>query len=144
MVNYSFQNYNPETMARSSASNLSISLKKTVEIMHEIQGKKVSYVIAYLGNVTKLKLAVPYKRFKKEMPHRKGMAAGGFPVNAATDILKLVKSAEKNAQERGITGELRVLSASARKGIARYHPGRYQGRKMKATHVEIIVGVKAQ
>ena len=34
------------------------------------------------------------------------------------------------------------MSASCRKGVSRYHYGRYSGRKMKSTNVEIIIGIR--
>ncbi len=144
MVNYAFQNYNNETMARASGNNLSISLKKTVETLKEIRGKKVSVAINYLNGVIEQKTPVSYRRYGAEMAHRKGkgIAAGGFPVKVAKEVLRLLNSAVKNATEKELgEEELYVVSASARKGTTRYHNGRNPG-KMKATNVEIIVGVK--
>ncbi|MCA9496942.1 MAG: 50S ribosomal protein L22 [Nanoarchaeota archaeon] len=141
---YSFQNFDKETMARACGQNLQISLKKTVETAKAIQGKKVSTVIAFLEKVMEQKAVVPYTKFRAEMPHKKGagIAAGAYPVFVARDLLKLVKSAQKNASEQEISGELYLLSVSGRKGSARYHYGRYSGRKIKSTNVEVIVGVK--
>jgi large subunit ribosomal protein L22 len=142
--NYSFQNFDKETMARSSGTNLKISLKKSVEVLKAIRGKKVSTVINYLNDVINQKAVVPYTRYNSEMPHKrgKGIYAGGYPVHVAKEVLVLVKNAQKNALEQEISGELYVISASARKGTQRYHFGRYSGRKMKSTNVEIIVGVR--
>lgn len=141
---YSFQNYDKEKMARAHATNLPISLKKTVETLSYLRGKKVSTAINFLEKVQDLKAAVPYRRYNQEMPHRRGVgiAAGGFPVNVAKDVLKVLQNAQKNATEQEISGDLYILAASARKGASRYHIGRYMGRKQKATNVEIVVGVK--
>lgn len=143
MVNYAFENFNKETMARASASNLSISLKKSTETLREIRGKKVSTVINYLNQVIEQKTPVAYRRYGSEMAHRrgKGIAAGGFPVKVAKEVLKLVESASKNASELELGDKLYVISASVRKGPTRYHNGRNSG-KMKSANVEIIVGVK--
>lgn len=141
---YSFQEFEKETMARSSAANLPISLKKTVETLNAIRGQKVSSAINYLERVSKEEAVVPYRRYNQEMAHKRGrgIATGGFPINVAKAVLKLLKSAQKNASEQEISGEIRIISASARKGSTRYHYGRYSGRKQKATNVEIVVGVR--
>ena len=141
---YSFQNFDKESMARACGINLPISLKKTVETANAIKGKKVSQVIKYLEGVIKQEVVVPYRRFNSEMPHKKGkgIAAGGYPVFVAKELLRLVKSAEKNAKEQEISGDLYVISVSCRKGSSRYHYGRYSGRKMKSTSVEVIIGPK--
>lgn len=143
---YSFQNFDKESMARASATNLSISLKKTVETAKEIRGKKVSSVLHFLEEVANQKAVVPYRRYRAEMAHQrgKGIDTGGFPVHVAQALTKLLVSAQKNAANQEISGELYVLSVSARKGTARYHYGRYGGRAMKSTNVEVIVGVKAK
>ena len=141
---YSFQNYDKEKMARAHATNLPISLKKTVETLNYIRGKKVSSIINFLERVQEQKAVVPYRRYNQEMAHRrgKGIAAGGYPISVAADVLKVLKNAQKNASEQEISGDLYIVAASARKGASRYHAGRYMGRKQKSTNVEIVVGVK--
>lgn len=141
---YAFQGFASETMARSHETNLQISMKKSVELARALQGKKVTSAVIYLEKVIAKEAVVPYLRYKTEMPHRrgKGIMAGGFPVNVAKGFLKVLKNAQKNAADLEISGELYVLSSSARQGSARYHSGRYAGRKMKSTNIEIIVGVR--
>ena len=74
------------------------------------------------------------------MPHKrgKGVDTGGFPVNVAKEVLKLLKSAQKNASDRELGEKLYVLAVSARKGTARYHYGRKAGTKMKSTNTLAI------
>ncbi len=141
---YAFEKFDKASMARSSGNNLRISLKKTVETAKALQGKKVDQAIKYLERVIEQKSVVPYTRFNTEMPHKKGVgiAAGGYPVKVAEDLLILIKNAQKNAANSELGENLYIVSISARKGVQRYHNGRYFGRKMKATNVEVIVGVK--
>lgn len=141
---YSYQGYNNETMAKACGRNLSISLKKSVETAKAVKGLRVSSAKNYLERVAVEKAVVPYTRYKAEVAHKRGAGidTGGFPVNVAKELLKLIKSAEKNASEKEISGELYVLSVSARKGNARYHIGRYMGRKMKSTNLEVVVGIR--
>ena len=143
---YSFQEFDKQTMARSSGTNLGVSLKKTVETARAIQGKKVSTVIDYLEKVMDKKAVVPYRKYRAEMAHKrgKGIDTGGYPVHVAQELLRLVKAAEKNASEQEISGTLHLLSVSPRKGNTRYHHGRYSGRAQKSTNIEVIVGVKAK
>lgn len=138
---YSYQG-NLKEVAISSGTNLGISLKKTVEASKSIKGKRVSTAIDFLEKVTKEKAVVPYTRFKAEMAHRrgKGIDTGGFPVKVAVELLRLVKSAQTNAKEKELGDELRVISVSCRKGSTKYHYGRYMGRQVKSTSVEVILG----
>lgn len=142
--NYSFEKFNKETMARACSTNVAISMKKSVETARSIRGKKLSYVINFLEKVAEKKAVVPYKRYIAEMPHRrgKGIATGGFPVKVTEEFLRVIKSAQKNASENEIEGELYLLAVSVRQGTGRYHNGRYMGRKMKSTNLEVVVGVK--
>lgn len=141
---YSFQNFDKNTMARAQGTNLTISLKKTTETAKELSGKKVSSAINYLERVAELKAVVPYRKYRGEMGHKRGAGidTGGYPVKVSNEIVTLLKSAQKNAADLGIDGELYVLSVSGRKGVSRYKPGRYSGRKAKATSVEVIIGLR--
>lgn len=143
---YSYEGFNKETMGRASSTNQHISLKKTVETANAVKGKKVETAISYLEKVMDEKVPVPYKRYTMAIAHRpgKGISTGGYPVNVAKEIIRLLKAASKNAKEQEVSGELYVISVSGRKGTTRYHPGRYQGRKMKSTNMEVIVGSRAK
>ena len=143
---YSYEKFDKESMARSCGQNLSVSFKKSVEVARAIRGKKLSYAISYLEKVADQKAVVPYIRFKAEMGHKKGKGidTGGYPVNVANAFLRLLKSAQKNASEQEISGELYIKAVSARKGTKRYHAGRYSGRVMKSTNIEVIVAPKSK
>jgi ribosomal protein uL22 len=138
---YSYEKFDKEKMARANAVNLPVSLKKSVETLKTIKGKRVESAITFLESVTEQKSVVPYNKYRTEMPHKRGagIAAGGFPVNVAKAILVLLRNAQKNAAEQEISGTLYVQSASCRKGSRRYHMGRNMGRLMKSTTIEVIV-----
>jgi len=143
--NYSFQSFDKTTMARSHGVGLAISLKKTVETAKAIQGKKLTTVFHYLEDVLDMKRAIPYRRFNAEMGHKrgKGIASGGYPIHVIKEVIKLIESAKKNAESQEISGDLYLISVSCRKGNSKYHYGRYSGRQMKSTTVEVVVGVKS-
>lgn len=144
VYNYSFQNFEKETMAKACSTNAQISLKKSVECARVIKGKKVSTAIKYLEKVIVKEAVVPFRKYRAEMAHQrgKGIDTGGFPVNVAKEILRVLLSAQKNASEKELSEELYIMSISARKGTQRYHTGRHMGRKMKSTNLEVIVGEK--
>ena len=143
---YAFQTTDKSNYAFASATNLRISLKKAYETCKAINGKKVSAAISFLEQVEKLDTVVPYRKYNAEMAHQrgKGIDTGGFPVKVAIELLRLIKAAEKNAKEKELSGDLYLASVSARKGTGRYHPGRYSGRAMKSTNLEVVVGVRAK
>ena len=140
--NYSYQGYDKETMARANNSNVHISMKKTVETARFIRGKKLSTAIKVIEGVIDQKVVVPYKKYRYETAHRrgKGIDTGGYPVNVARELLRLLKAVEKNASEKELGEKLYVISLSCRQGTGRYHNGRMMGRKMKSTNVEVVVG----
>jgi len=129
-------------MAKSSGSNLKISFKKSCEVAKELKNLKVDRALSYLESVRDLKVAVPYRRFNAELGHKKGKGVdtGGYPKNVAIGLITLIKSAKKNAIHLGLDEKnLRILSVIATKGMGRYIPGRYSGRKMKSTNVEVCL-----
>tara|TARA_Y100000310_G_C20621188_1_gene783372 strand:+ start:1106 stop:1519 length:414 start_codon:yes stop_codon:yes gene_type:complete len=121
--------------------NLAISKKDAVEIASFIRGKKLKKVKVMLEEVIVKKLIVPFKRFNKDRGHKRGkMAAGRYPVKASTHILGLVKSAEMNALNKGMNSDdLYISRIIANKGTGQMHHGRFRGRSMKRTHLEVAL-----
>ena len=143
-IKYAEKLASTKEVGKAKGANLKISLKKSVETLSAIKGMKVDNAISFLEDVVEQKRPVPYKRFNREVPHKKGkgIAAGGYPVAVAKQILVLLRNAKKNAEELEISDTLYVISASARKGARRFHTGRNIGQMIKSTNVEIIVGPK--
>lgn len=126
--------------ARAVGRDLPISTKHSVEVCSFIRGKPLARAKEELLQVTKLKKAVSYKRYNSDLGHKKGMAAGRFPQKTAQHILNILESAEVNAQFKGMnTSSLSVAHSCAHKAAAPLHGGRHRGRKMKRSHVEIIL-----
>lgn len=138
---YSLENYEKEHMARVIGRDLSISTKQAVEICSMIRNKQLQKAKEALGRVIDLKEAVPYKRFKKNIGHKRGnIAAGRYPIKSSKAILVLLKSVEANAQEKGLsTASLYIKHISANRAARPWHYGRHNRIKMKRTHVEIVV-----
>jgi large subunit ribosomal protein L22 len=126
-----------------NVKNLGISRKKSVEVCRFVRNKTTSSAKKMLERVIEKKQAVPYKRYVREIPHRKGkMATGGYPLNVSKTILSLIKSAEANAQNKGMSSNLIIHHISAHKGESQPRYGRKSGRQAKRTHIKIIVKEK--
>lgn len=125
--------------ARAVGLALPISRKQSVMICQSIRGLEVSKARKLLEDVIAMKKPIRFTRFNGDMGHKAGMAAGSFPVTACKHILMLLKSAEANAQFKGLSiARLMVRSATAHKGPTTYHFGR-QRTKAKRTHVELVL-----
>lgn len=136
----SYQSYDSKTMASVAATYLPISAKDSREIAKAIKGKRIGAAITYLQAVIDRKQAVPFKRFNRDTPHRRGkIAAGRFPRKASEHILKLLKNLKANAADKNLDDEnLLLVHVSAQRGPVLWHYGRKRGRQRKCTHFEAV------
>jgi large subunit ribosomal protein L22 len=81
-----------EAVARGVSVHL--SKKHGMYICSFIKGKKIDQAITELSEVIKLKRAIP---FKGEIPHRKGMMSGRYPINASKIFIQLLKALKGNS-----------------------------------------------
>jgi len=126
-----------------NGKNLGISRKISVEVCRLIRNKPTDTAKKILQRVIEKKQAVPYKRYLKEIPHRKGkMATGRYPLKTSKTILDLIKSAEANAKDKGMSSKLIISHISAHKGESQSRYGRKIGQQAKRTHIKIIVKEK--
>ncbi|RJS91114.1 50S ribosomal protein L22 [Candidatus Bathyarchaeota archaeon] len=146
---YSIVGLDPDVTAKASGRELRISPKHAREVCVAIKGMKLDQAREFLEQVINKKKPVPFKRFNKKVPHRRGLqkaAAGRYPVKAAKKILEVLESAEANATYKGLdTENLKVIHAAAYPGmkIKRYIPramGRATPRFETLCHVEIVLG----
>ena len=127
-------------IATAFGRGLPISTKQSVEICNFIRYKTVEESKKLLEGVIKGKIAVPFKRYNKNVGHRKGkIAIGRFPMKASEYILKLVKNAEANAKNLGLGTPLIISEAMANIGVRNWHPGRIRRIKTKRTHIKLAV-----
>ncbi|MCD4666387.1 50S ribosomal protein L22 [archaeon] len=126
--------------AKVNVNDMGISPKTSVEVCRFVRNKEVNKAKKMLERVIEKKMAVPYKRFIQEIPHRRGnMATGRYPIKVCGEILKLIKSAEANAQNLGMGKDLFLYHISASKGSQQWHFGRKRRRVMKRTNIKIIL-----
>ena len=122
-----------------NAKNLRISTKKSYEVCNLIRNKTTEKAKRILSEVIDMQRAVPYKKFLRDTPHRRGMAAGRYPVKTCYEILRLIKNAEANAQNKGLTKDLIITKIAADKGAKIMRYGAKRRARMKNTHITIIV-----
>jgi large subunit ribosomal protein L22 len=145
---YSFANFEEDRMARASGRDLRVSPKAAREICSAIRHMRLDRAKEFLGAVVEKKEAVPYRRYKKEVSHKRGLQgwyAGRYPVKAAREILKILDSLEANAEAKGLDVErLKIIHAAAHRArvLKRYVPrafGRSSPNFDKLCHVEFVV-----
>lgn len=128
-----------EHSAKAKANDLHISTKHSVEICRYLRYKTTEAAKKFLEEVIALKKPVPFKRYKRNVGHKAGMAAGRYPQKAANEVLKLVKAAETNAQFKGLnTSNLKITKILANKASIPL-TGRRHRTATKRTHLEIEV-----
>ena len=154
---YSFPiNRLPDTskIAIARGYELPIKWKHAREIANAIMERKMKLndAIAYLEDVIEMKRAVPFKRYKGNVGHRKGMhefrwKSGRYPVKAAKYILDVLKNVRNNARNKNLNEEQlqRIWFATHKRRKIRQRPDRrgpgiFRGIKVKrGTNVEIVV-----
>ena len=133
----------PVRTAIAAGRDLRVSYKDAVELLAVIRGKKLEEAKRILEDVIEMRRPIPYRRFYGKVGHRRGMGPGRYPVKAAKAVLKVLESAEANAEYKGLdTSRLWVIHAAAHKGpkIRGYMPrafGRATAWFEQLVHVEI-------
>ena len=132
-----------ENTAKAVGKDLSISTKMAVEVCSFIRKKNLQKAKNLLQEVISMKKAIPIKRYNKGLAHKKKMGPGRYPVNTSKKILELLEGVEANAQFKGLsTDDLIITHIKADKAATPWHYGRQRRRKMKRTHIEVIVTEK--
>jgi len=138
--------YNKEMHVLTISHNRRISMKDSREIGNMIKGKRVLDAIQFLERVIKLKQPVEFRRYTEGAGHKKGIRGGGrYPVNASKEILKLLKMAIKDAENRGMdTEKLYIKYFVVSKGYRFYRPRRvrFRPQRAKSTNIYILSEVK--
>ena len=126
-----------------NAKNLGISTKHSVEVCSFIRNKNTEKAKDLLKQVIAMKIAVPYKRYLHDLPHKPGkIASARYPIKTCQEILKIIESGEANARNKGLSSSLIIDHISAHKGPKQLHHGRKLRRKMKNTHIKLILKEK--
>ena len=133
--------YDEKKMARAYGIALPISMKKTVEVCKFVKGRQVADAIRLLGMVQDEKIAVPFGTYAKDgTGHKPGIGPGRYPKKVCVEVVKLLSQVSANAKSKGLDAtKLVVSSVVAKKGANSWHFGRQRRRRMKRTHLEVVV-----
>jgi len=126
-----------KTEAKVRGLDLRMSTKKSVALCNLIRNKKIEDALKKVEEVIKMKRAV---KIKGEYAHKKGMASGIYPLNAAKILHKLLKALHANSINNGLEIEKTIISI-AKADIAS-RPFRSGNRKAKRTHVLLVAKEK--
>lgn len=130
-----------ENMAKALIKDAEVSTKASIETANFLRGKTTEKAKTILKRVLEKKQAIPFKRFTDGVGHRAGagIAAGRYPQKVAKEFMKLIEAAEANAQNQGLSTNLKIIHLLANKASNQFHYGRQSRRKYKRTHLEIVV-----
>lgn len=139
-----------DNFVRGKANELSISPKHSIEIAGFIRRKRINDALAYLNDVITLKKAIPFRRFNRNVAHKRGLPgawdAGRYPVKASKAYIRLLESVKKNAEYLGLDAEnLEIVHVSANRGRAHksFFP-RAMGRATPKVHETVNIEVVAR
>jgi large subunit ribosomal protein L22 len=141
--------WDDDTTARAMGREFNISPKKAVEVCRTVKGMMIEDAKALLEDVIEGRKAIRYKRYVMAIAH-KGNAVpkkgpGGYPKNVAKAVLKVLKSAQDNAEFKGLDSEhMRIVTIASHRGsITESQKPRAQGRATQwneqTTNIEVVL-----
>jgi large subunit ribosomal protein L22 len=136
-----YQKYDIKKMVRVRGNHLPLSQKTSCEVMRYIRGRNVKQAIRLLEEVRDEKRPVPFLKFKRDIPHRKGqgLSVGRFPKKVSIHTIELLTLLLANAKDKGLSEtELAVVYSATNPGPNLAHYGRIRGRLRKVCHLEIV------
>jgi large subunit ribosomal protein L22 len=142
MVGYTMET-DPDSTSRAIGKELPISPKHSREICGMVRGMEVSVAVDVLNDIIELKRAVPFKRYKKCVSHKKGTGPGRYPQKAAKAILGVIESAMSNAEYKGLgvdSMRIKVIAAHLGRTQQGWMPRAY-GRATPFDHQTVNVEV---
>jgi large subunit ribosomal protein L22 len=147
-IEYS-QKISGDTIAKAKANELNMSPKHSIEIATFIRHQRVNDAITYLNDVIGLKKAIPFRRFNRNVAHKRGLPgnwdAGRYPVKASRAYIRVLESVKKNAEYIGLDADnLEIIHVSANRGRAQksFFPramGRATPKVRETVNIEIVV-----
>lgn len=140
MTTYRYTREAGANEAKAVGVAIPVSFKQSYNLANHLRGKSVAMAKKIMEDAIAMRAPIPLTKYNKETGHKHGMAAGRYLVSTCTEILKLLKSAESNAQFKGLSAaNLVVKHIAAQDGPRTPRYGRQGRRKSKRAHVEIIL-----
>lgn len=130
-----------EPTARAMLIDGPVSPKTSIELANHLRGKSTLRAKAILEDAIALKRPIPFKRFTNGPGHKKGpLGSGRFAVKTCKHFLALITAVESNAHDKGLnTKHLTIQHLVVQRASPPWHYGRQSRRKMKRSHVELVV-----
>ncbi len=137
----------PAKTACAYARDMPCSPKSGRNVARAIKGMPVARAKQFLQEVADLKTPVPFLVRKRKIAHRRGegFGPGKYPKKVAQHFLKVLNSAEANAEYKGLdTDSLVITHASAYQGqVKKGYTPRAHGRATphfdRLCNLELIV-----
>lgn len=122
-------------IAEARGKDLSISPRQAMAICRAIKGKTIDEAIDLLILVSRKKRAI---KMKGEIPHRKGMMSGRYPIKASKIFIKLLRSLGANANINGLDLEKARIYGKADRASRPPRGGRLR-RGFKRANIYLIL-----
>ncbi|KAL4192474.1 hypothetical protein AMTRI_Chr06g194450 [Amborella trichopoda] len=153
-VKYSREPDNPTKSCKARGSDLRVHFKNTRETAFALRKLPLAKAKRYLEDVLAHKQAIPFRRFcggvgrTAQAKNRHPNGQGRWPVKSAKFILNLLKSAESNADVKGLDVDTLFIShiqvnqaQKQRRRTYRAH-GRINPYMSSPCHIELILSEK--
>lgn len=127
-----------DNTAEARAQNQRVSQKHCVEIGRWLKDDKVERAKEKLKKVIDEEQPVPYTKYNRDLSHKKGMGPGRYPVKAAKEMLRILKSVEENGKYKGLEN-MKVSKVVINQGRRMRTPKRQRGRSPKSANINITV-----
>ena len=120
-----------------------VSTKFTINVGKWIRGENVDKAILKLEKVITKEVPLPILTHKKDVSHKKGIAAGRYPVKVAKEVIKALKLVKANAKHKGLDeNNLEINEFIPNLVFSQNQKGKYSRGRM--TNLKIGVVVKKQ
>lgn len=126
------ENKPKKTEAVVNARNLPISTKHSIAICNMIRNKEIDKALLLLEQAEQKKIPVP---MRGEIPHRKGIMSGRYPITALGHFIKSLKSLKANALINEL--ELEKYRIFCKANLASRPYRRFGKGKFKRTHLTL-------
>jgi len=126
------ENKPKKTEAIVNARNLPISTKHSVAICNMIRNKEIDKAISLLEQAELKKIPVP---MRGEIPHKKGIMSGRYPIGALGHFIKSLKVLKANALVNEL--ELEKYKIFCKANLASRPYRRFGKGKFKRTHLTL-------
>ncbi len=150
MRGYTYREQSGVTVARARGVEVPISPKKTYEVLNAIRGLPVERARSVLTEAIEMRQAIPFRRYNQETAHHRGSGPGRFAVKVCRNVLKILESAEGNAEYEGLDADRLFVkvAASARGRIRKATMPRAHGRATawneQTTNIEIVLAERKE